>query len=99
MRATMKKCLLMVTTVVGFASLHACDKADEIFDCQSVCKRYAECYDPKYDVDGCRTRCRNASANNPSIRNDADECNACIDDKSCLAAPFSCGGPCGTIVP
>jgi len=99
MRVTMKMCLLLVTMVSGFAGVPACDKADEIFDCQAVCSRYAVCYDTGYDVDNCRTRCRNASKDDPSIRNDADECHACIGDKSCISATFSCAGPCARIVP
>ena len=99
MRATIKRCLLMVTTVVGLAGIDACGKADEIFDCNSVCSRYADCYDPSYDVDKCRSRCRTNSENDPSVRSNADQCDACIGDKSCLSATFSCGGVCGSIVP
>jgi len=99
MRATIKRSLFLVTVLVGLAGSNACDKADEIFDCNSVCSRYAECYDSSYDVDGCRSRCRTASENDPSVRSKADQCNACIGDKSCLSATFSCAGVCGSIVP
>jgi hypothetical protein len=99
MRATMKRCLMMVTAVAVLGGIDACGTADEIFDCQSVCSRYADCYDPSYDVDACRSRCRTASEKNSSVRSNADQCNACIGDKSCLSATFSCGGVCGSIVP
>jgi hypothetical protein len=98
MRATMKMFLLVATTMAGFAGIHGCGTADAIFDCQAVCSRYAECYDANYDVDKCRSNCRTASANDPSVRNRADECHACIEDKSCVGA-FSCTSSCATIVP
>ena len=99
MRATMKMLLLTVTTLVGLGGVHACSTADEIFDCQSVCSRYRDCYKADYDVDTCRSRCRTASEKDPSVRSNADQCNACIGDKSCLSATFSCAGVCGSIVP
>lgn len=99
MRTEIRMFLLMTTTVVGLSGVDACGTADAIFDCQQVCSRYADCYDPNYDIDACRSRCRTASEKDPSVRSDADQCNACIGDKSCLAATFSCGAVCGTIVP
>jgi hypothetical protein len=78
---------------------NGCEKADEIFDCQAVCSRYHDCYDTGYDVDACRQRCRTNSEKDPSVRSAADQCEACIGDKSCLSATFSCGANCGTIVP
>jgi hypothetical protein len=83
----------------GAASIGGCGKADEIFDCQTVCSRYHDCYDTGYDVDACRQRCRTSSENDPSVRSAANQCEACIGDKSCLSATFSCGATCGTIVP
>jgi len=73
--------------------------ADAAFDCQAVCSRYADCYDPNYDVGKCRERCRAASANDPEIRSKAGQCEACIGDKSCISATFACGVTCGAIVP
>ncbi|HEX4508542.1 MAG TPA: hypothetical protein VH328_00610 [Burkholderiaceae bacterium] len=99
-KATMLAASLMAGIVVTASTLaDGCGKADEIFDCQSVCTRYRDCYDSGYDVDGCRQRCRDNSDSNPSIRQDADTCEACIDDKSCVSAPFTCGASCSSIVP
>ena len=81
------------------AWISGCGKADEIFDCQTVCSRYHDCYDTGYDVDACRQRCRTNSENDPSVRSAANQCEACIGDKSCLSATFSYGATCGTIVP
>jgi len=46
----------IVTTATTLAN--GCGTADEVFDCQSVCTRYHDCYDSGYDVDACRQRCR-----------------------------------------
>jgi hypothetical protein len=76
-----------------------CDSVETAFDCQSVCTRYRDCYDSSYNVDNCRSSCRSRAANDPSVRQAADTCEACIGDMSCLSATFNCGGSCSNIVP
>ena len=76
-----------------------CDSIDAAFDCHDVCTRYQQCYDSTYDVGKCEDNCRTRAANDPSVQNDADKCDACIGDKSCLSATFNCAGDCGAIVP
>lgn len=76
-----------------------CGSAETAFDCQAACSRYAACYDDDYDVGACRDRCRNAAKNDETVRNKADQCEACIGGMSCLSATFSCAGPCSAIVP
>jgi hypothetical protein len=99
-QATVLAAVFMVGIIATATTLaNGCGKADEIFDCQSVCERYRDCYNGDYDVDGCRQRCRNNSEKNSSVRDDADQCEACIGDKSCLSATFNCAAPCGAIVP
>jgi len=99
-KATLLAAAFMGALVATATTLaNGCGTADEVFDCQSVCSRYRDCYDSGYDVDGCRSRCRTASENNPSIRQDADQCESCIGDKSCLSATFNCAGSCSSIVP
>ena len=98
--ATVLAAALMTGVVVTATTLaDGCGTADEIFDCQSVCMRYRDCFKSDYDVDACRQRCRDNSESNPSIRQDADQCDACIDDKSCASATFNCATPCASIVP
>lgn len=87
--------LLLGAALVG----QGCESAETAFDCQAVCSRYADCYDPNYDVGACRDRCRTAAKNDSEIRSKADQCEACIGDKSCLSATFQCGLTCGAIVP
>ncbi len=99
-KATLLATSFMAVVVLGATvAADGCGTAEAIFDCQSVCSRYRDCYDSGYDVDGCRQRCRTNSAKDPAVRDDADQCEACIGDKSCLSATFSCATTCGTIVP
>jgi len=99
-KATLLAASFMAAIVATATTLaNGCGTADEIFDCQSVCQRYQDCYASDYDVDMCRQRCRSASENDPSVRQDADKCEACIGDKSCISATFNCADSCSSIVP
>ena len=84
---------------VGLFSSAGCDSADAAFDCASVCGRYRDCFDATYDVSACRTRCRDASANDATVRQRADACDACIGGMSCAGATFNCAQDCSAIVP
>jgi hypothetical protein len=83
----------------GLAAGAGCDTVDAAFDCQSVCSRYHDCFDSSYDVDNCRSKCRDRAANNESVRQAADDCEDCIDGMSCAPAAFNCAGSCSNIVP
>jgi hypothetical protein len=83
----------------GWTAFSGCDTVDAAFDCQAVCERYRDCYDANYDVGRCRSNCRTASANDPTVRDKADDCEACIGPRSCISATFACGADCGAIVP
>lgn len=94
--------VVMVLGFAGFVGLSAsngCGTADNLFDCQAVCTRYRDCFKSDYDVGKCRDQCRSRSEADPSVRMAADQCQACIDDKSCASATFSCAASCGNIVP
>ena len=84
--------------IAGFSTFNGCDTADAAFDCQAVCSRYQECYQQDYNVAHCRDSCRARSATDSSVRSAADQCEACIGDKSCLSATFNCPS-CLNIVP
>ncbi|HXJ21596.1 MAG TPA: hypothetical protein VMT03_15330 [Polyangia bacterium] len=92
--------LALLSLAGGFAAgTMGCDTAQEAFDCHEVCGRYRDCYDSSYDVGACEDRCRTNAANDPSVKDDADACESCIGDKSCVSATFNCAGSCGAIVP
>jgi len=87
---------------VGLFLAFGCDAADQIeaeIDCHSVCDRYSECFDADYDVSACQNDCENGVDNGELAQSDLDECDACIADRSCADATFSCATECLSIVP
>ncbi len=73
-----------------------CDEAEQTIDCGKICNRYEECIEDDYDVSACTDRC-DEMLDSDSDR--ADECEACIDDRSCTGAVFNCATECAGIVP
>ncbi len=81
---------------------YGCDAADEIeaeIDCRSVCNRYSECFDEDYDVDACQDSCEDSIDTGDLSQSDLDDCDNCIDDRSCADATFACATDCVSIVP
>ena len=67
----------MLVSAVAFASLTlGCGAIDTALDCHAICSRYADCYDSKYDVAACESRCRGHSSSDTEYRNRADQCGA-----------------------
>jgi hypothetical protein len=85
-------------TTLAF-SAGSCDSIEAAFDCNAVCNRYKDCYDPSYNVDTCRNNCRAGADSDANKRAKADACEACIGDRSCLSATFACSADCAGIVP
>ena len=92
----MKLALGLVWMLSGCAVVQ---KVDNAIDCNGICSRYATCFDANYDVSACELRCRDASSDDREYRRKADMCNACIGERSCAAATFSCVLECASIVP
>lgn len=87
---------------VGLVLALGCDAADDIeatIDCRSVCDRYAECIDTDYDVSACRDDCENSIDSGDLSQTDLDQCDNCIEDRSCSGATFACATECLSIVP
>jgi len=80
------------------ASMPACDSVEHAYDCNQICNRYEECFDSEYDTGACASKCRD-NAEDTNFGNHAESCQACIDDKSCVGATFSCADECSGIVP
>ena len=89
---------LLAAAVFGLTFV-ACNPIDAAIDCHAICSRYAKCFDANYNVGACESRCRENSTTDPSYRNKADSCSACIDDRICATATFACASPCSTVVP
>jgi hypothetical protein len=102
MKMTMKKLLLTgIPLLLGSfgMAVSSCGETDKFFDCQSVCDRYKTCFDSKYDVGACRSRCKDKADADKTFQQRADTCESCIDDKSCSEATFTCATQCAGVVP
>ncbi len=92
-----------MVAVVGYMMLalscSAKDEADRLTDCQQICDKYASCYDKSYDVSACRSHCDDSAKNDKDFDNKVDNCENCLDGKSCTDATFSCATECVGIVP
>lgn len=95
--------LIAASTAVGLLSCaptqEIVQKIDSAIDCDGICNRYKGCFDAKYDVAACESRCRDTSAQDGDYRRKADACNECITDRACASATFSCGVACVAVVP
>ncbi len=84
---------------VGVASqLGGCDAVDEAFDCAQICERYSDCFDADYDTEACRGRCEDNADTVDGFADKADDCENCLDDRSCTGS-FACASECVGIVP
>lgn len=86
-------------TLAAAVAIAACGRIDNAVDCQSICDRYRSCFDNSYDTGTCASRCRSGSASDTDYQRKADVCSACIGDRSCASATFSCATECAGIVP
>ncbi len=75
-----------------------CSEVDEAFDCQQICQRYSDCFDANYDVSACRGRCETNADNQAGFAARADDCETCLDDRSCTGS-FACASECAGVVP
>jgi hypothetical protein len=72
---------------------------DRAYDCDQICDKYKACADANYDDGACGDRCRDAAGDSEAYEDKADECQSCIDDRSCVGAAFGCATECAGIVP
>lgn len=94
MRLFFGLCLFVVST--GCAVVQ---KVDTALDCNGICERYASCFSKEHDTSACASRCRANASKSPDFRRKADMCNACITERSCAEATFSCLTECVSVVP
>lgn len=80
-------------------SVAGCDSIERIYDCHSICTKYRDCADADYDVSECTSRCEDRASDSEAFEDKADECQECVDDRSCVGAAFGCATECFGIVP
>lgn len=95
------KLIVLVSALVvpGLAASGCANEIDRVTDCQDICARYADCFDASYDVGACRSRCADSARDNASFDQRVDQCENCLDDRSCTSSAFACTAECATIVP
>lgn len=71
------------------------NEVDRTFDCGSICSRYSECV-TDIDVTECTDYCEDQAEANPNVEQAADECDDCIEGKSC-AESSSCVADCSLV--
>lgn len=89
----------VLVVACAFLTLGGCQPIDAAFDCNTICTRYKDCFDGSYDVAACANRCRSKAAATPNYYRSVDTCEACITNRACASATFSCGGDCSEVVP
>ncbi len=89
----------LTAVLIGGVALIGCGSIDAALDCNAICSRYSDCYDKSYDVSACATRCRSHADTDTDYRHNANECDACLQDRACSSATFSCGAQCSSVVP
>jgi hypothetical protein len=77
----------------------ACDSIDRIYDCASICNAYKDCINSNYDATACTQKCEDQASDSEAFEDRADDCQECIDDRSCAGSVFSCTDNCVGIVP
>jgi hypothetical protein len=102
----MKKFVRLGITMGGLlllAAIGACSSTvDEVtghIACADVCKRYADCFNADYDVDGCADKCERSADSADERQRKLKLCDTCIGDRSCTEATFNCAADCAGIVP
>jgi hypothetical protein len=102
MKTTWRKALICSSLLAIAAGFSACsDVTDPVttkIDCSSVCDRYKECFDDDYNTGKCKDDCENLAEDNDAKQDQLDQCDDCMDDKSCTSATFACAGQCGRFI-
>lgn len=84
--------LLLSSTALGLL-VWGCGEAEELVDCAQICQAKKDCVDDAYDVSACTDDCEDRSDRDEDFRRDANECEACIEDRAC-AEQIECFGTC-----
>lgn len=95
----MKMLMLVGLFVIGVVPFGGCSLVEDAIDCKGNCDRYQTCFDATYDTTGCQSRCRANASSDVNYRAKSEACSACISDKSCVSATFTCATDCIGIVP
>jgi hypothetical protein len=88
--------LASIIAAVSLFAVPACDEADEAFDCANVCDKYDECVGD-VDTDQCIDSCTDWADENENNADRLDDCEECVEDRSCVESAFGCVAECAFI--
>jgi hypothetical protein len=87
---------------IGLCAVLACDDASDAIEntitCADVCERYRDCLDDDYDVSACTDRCEADASSDEDKEARLEECDECIEDRSCTGAVFACAAECAGVI-
>ena len=87
----------IVALLLGNCAL-GCSDAENTVNCAQVCDKYKTCLNSDYDVASCTMKCEDKANDSASRQKQLDDCDSCIEDRSCSGAVFSCTTECATII-
>jgi hypothetical protein len=96
-----KKLAVLVVLGLGMAACGDDDPitaVDRSTDCANICGKYGDCVGgDDFDEDECQDQCSDMKSDDDT--SDIDQCEECVDDKSCVDSAFQCLSECAGIVP
>lgn len=99
----MKKALRLLVPSLFLLGAVACSEAkDEVtntYNCANVCQHYEDCVDSDFDVSECTDKCEDKADASENQEERLEDCDSCIDDKSCKDIAVSCAAECVDILP
>jgi hypothetical protein len=95
---SMSKLIAASFTALVLSLGAGCQEVDRAFDCAQICDRWRDCADSNYDVDTCTERCEDDAAAEPAFDQHADQCENCLDERTC-GQSLGCATECIGIVP
>jgi hypothetical protein len=87
----------ILALLLGNSAL-GCSDAENTVSCAQVCDKYKSCINSDYDVTSCTTQCEDKANDSASRQKQLDDCDSCIQDRSCTGAVFSCTTECATVI-
>lgn len=87
----------LIVVSLAYVLALGCSAKDDVeaeIDCHSICQRYSDCFDADFDVSACQDRCEDKADRDPDYQDEIDECDNCIDDRSCTGGAVACATEC-----
>ena len=87
----------ILALLLGNSAL-GCSDAKNTISCAEVCDKYKSCINSDYDVASCTTQCEDKANDSANRQRQLDDCDSCIQDRSCSGAVFSCTTECASVI-